>query len=323
MQKLSITSVKTTQWLQAGMIATGVAILSASPVRAFSFTFDYSYDTNGFFAQQDRRDALTAAAGFFEARITDELTAIAPSGTNSWNATFSNPGDGSNTSVSNLSVSANTILVYAGGYDLSGNTLGLGGPGGYGASGQLSFFNTLKRGQTGASAPNPTDVGIWGGAITFDTLTNWNFSVSNGPGSNQSDFLSVALHELGHLLGLGTSASWNNTVTSGNPPTFTGTTSVGAFGSSIPLESDYGHWKEGTQSKLPGTNIAQEAAMDPTITVGTRKLLTELDFAALDDIGWDVKPAGSSPTPVPAPSLLFGAIGFGLRLLAKRKAPAI
>jgi hypothetical protein len=321
MQKLSITAVKTTQWLQAGLFATGVAVLSASPVRALSFTFDYSYDTNGFFAQQDRRDALTAAAGFFEARITDELTAIAPSGTNSWDAKFFNPGNGSNTSVTNLSIGANTLLVYAGGYDLSGNTLGRGGPGGYSARGQSSFFNTLERGQTGASASPITDVGIWGGAITFNTLTTWNFSVSNGPASSQSDFLSVALHELGHLLGLGTADSWDNTI-SGNPPTFTGTESVGAFGSPIPVESDYGHWQEGTQSKLPGTNITQEAAMDPSITVGTRKLLTELDFAALKDIGWQVKPAGNSPTPVPAPSLLFGAIGFGLRLLAKRKAPA-
>ncbi|HMP05649.1 MAG TPA: dockerin type I domain-containing protein, partial [Lacipirellulaceae bacterium] len=37
-----------------------------------------------------------------------------------------------------------------------------------------------------------------------------------------------------------------------------------------------------------GTNTVQEAAMDPEITVGTRKLLTSLDAAALADIGWSI-----------------------------------
>ena len=51
--------------------------------------------------------------------------------------------------------------------------------------------------------------------------------------------------------------------------------------------------------------LAQEAVMDPTITVGTRKTLTELDLAFLRDLGF---------TTVPEPSrmlLLFvGAVGL-------------
>src|SRR5690606_2650504 len=48
------------------------------------------------------------------------------------------------------------------------------------------------------------------------------------------------------------------------------------------LDSDLSHWRSGTFSR------GQEAAMDPTLTTGARKLLTPLDFAALDDIGWEI-----------------------------------
>jgi hypothetical protein len=41
-------------------------------------------------------------------------------------------------------------------------------------------------------------------------------------------------------------------------------------------------------SRIYGTNTPQEAAMDPEITVGRRKRLTQLDAAALVDIGWEV-----------------------------------
>ena len=41
------------------------------------------------------------------------------------------------------------------------------------------------------------------------------------------------------------------------------------------------------------TDDGQEAVMDPTIKTGTRKLPTPLDFAVLDDIGWQILPAGS------------------------------
>jgi hypothetical protein len=33
--------------------------------------------------------------------------------------------------------------------------------------------------------------------------------------------------------------------------------------------------------------VTQEAAMDPSITVGTRKLFTDLDYAGLADVGWE------------------------------------
>jgi hypothetical protein len=45
-----------------------------------------------------------------------------------------------------------------------------------------------------------------------------------------------------------------------------------------------GHWADGTLSG------GREAAMDPSVTLGTRKTYTPLDFAGLADIGWTLLP---------------------------------
>jgi hypothetical protein len=307
--------VKTQQMIRISLIATGLALASSQPACSLSFVFDYSLDKRGFFADQERRDALQAAASFFESRITDNLTAITPGDGNSWTASIRDPNTGNSTAFSGPAIAANTLLIYAGGRDLDGGSIGVGGPGGYSARGSSSFFDSLKRGQVGAvTGAGATDVGIWGGTIAFDTRTNWNFSISDPPTSfRQNDFLSVALHELGHVLGLGTADSWDNKATTG---AFTGPNVTSLVGGSVPLQPDLYHWLEGTESTLPGTTILQEAAMDPTITVGKRKLFTDLEFAALRDIGWEVQP---NTQQVPTPSLLFGAIGLFTRLWSKRK----
>ena len=60
----------------------------------------------------------------------------------------------------------------------------------------------------------------------------------------------------------------------------------------VPLNAQVSHWADGTQSDVtsPLTLASQEVAMDPTIFNGTRKYFTELDFAALDDVGWQLIP---------------------------------
>lgn len=68
-----------------------------------------------------------------------------------------------------------------------------------------------------------------------------------------------------------------------------------------------GHWIEGLDSIIYGTTTPQETAMDPSVTLGTRKLFTELDVASLSDIGWSI-----IPEPSAAALLLLGA-GWGLR----------
>jgi hypothetical protein len=60
------------------------------------------------------------------------------------------------------------------------------------------------------------------------------------------------------------------------------------YGGLVPLSADKSHWDEDTMSVVYGTATSQEAAMDPDLTVGTRKKLTDLDVAALTDLGWTV-----------------------------------
>ena len=280
----------------------GVVVLSAATAHArITLDFDFGYDVNGFFSTstangQAARAALLYAADAYSDRFLDTFSAISPDGTtNRWQPQVFNPADGTVLTLSNVSVAANAIKIYAGGYDLPDNTLGLGGRGGYIETyGTSSFLNAVStRGQAGAGASPATDYGPWGGSIRFDTLVNWNFSIANAPTSNsQNDFLSVALHELGHMMGVGSAASFTalSQTVNGNF-VFTGTKSTALYGANVPL-ANAGHVTAVTSS-VTG-NETQVVAMSPSLTTGTRKLLTKLDWALFDDLGWDLARPGDA-----------------------------
>ena len=283
--------------------------LSVEPleVRALlsvSATINYDFDTLNFFDTTAKRDTLQAAADEIVSRFQDDLEAIAPGGSNSWSAVFFNPATGATQNVSNLNVAADEIIIYAGGRNLGGS-LGQGGPGGFSASGSTSFRNTVQfRGEPGASGSSPTDFGPWGGSVTFDTTTTWHFGETTaGLGSGEFDFYSVALHELGHLFGFGTSDSFSTYVSGSS---FTGPESVAAYDGSgnVPLHAGAGHWANGT------SDGGQETAMDPSIAAGTRKEFTALDYAGLDDVGWEIDLNEPTQTKLVA-SDLAGSDWFG------------
>jgi Matrixin len=274
-----------------------LGVLASGPhAEAISIVFDYSLDTNNFFNTQAKRDVLDTAAAVFEV-FTDSLDAIVPGtvynqGTPSefsdtWQASFTHPGTGAAYTITDMTVPADTLIVFAGGRNLSGNTLGIGGPGGFSANGISSFVDTVSgRGQAGATAPVPYDFGPWGGAVSFDTPNNWNYDPNTAPGPTQSDFLSVAVHELGHLLGFGTATSFDVLA---NGTTFSGAAATAEFGGNPALNFDQAHWQTGTTSFIPNGG-PQETSMDPDITDGQVKRFTLLDFAALKDVGWEVPP---------------------------------
>lgn len=251
---------------------------------------NYDYDSSGFFSAQERKDTLEQVASIFESAIGDELAAITPGGANNWTAIFNNPSTGAQVRLSNPQLAADQIVVYVGARNLS-SALGLGGPGGSSVSGTNDFVSdVLTRGQAGVN-PNgtdDTDVSLWGGTITFDSDASWHFSM-DPPTSGRNDFFSVALHEMGHVLGIGTVDSFSRLVNGSNQ--FVGTTAVAAYGGPIPMHGDRSHFASGTVSTLPGTATVQESAFDPQITTGSRKLLTTLDWGTLADIGWEVNVA--------------------------------
>ena len=317
----SITSYFGGCWRGVVALATGLALASLAR-GALTIQFDYSRDTTGFFtAHQERKDLLALAAGAFTSQLGDSFSAITPGSGNTWTAQPFDPNNpGSLLDIVDLAISANTIVVYAGATNLGGATLGIGGPGGYQvgstnapAQAQDWFNLVASRGQAGALAATPTDFGPWGGAITFSTTADWYFdsdpTTTGDLPTGKSDFYSVAVHELGHLLGLGTAGSWDAQV-SGN--VFTGAASTAAKGGTVNVSPDLGHWAEGTMSTVVGTAVVQEAEMDPTLTTGTRKFFTVLDYAGLQDVGWQV-----SVIPEPAGVAWVAALG-ALALAAQR-----
>lgn len=280
---------------------------------ALTIVIDYTYDTNGFFNTGSAdglaaRARIESAAGSLSGWLADSWGAIniGTSG-NTWTAQFFDPSSTTIISrVNDLSIANNTFLVFVGAYNLGTNVLGSGGPGGYNVSGTQSYFNSVvTRGDT-------TGFVNWGGSLAFNnTNTVWSFEESTAGLAGKNDFYSVAAHELVHALGFGIAGLpfWDINVSGGN---FIGVNSVAANGGNpVPLTPDTGHWANNTNSQVYLTNIAQEASMTPSLTTGTRKLLTTLDMAALSDLGYNV---------VPEPSTyLLLILGMGLVIIARRK----
>lgn len=301
---------------RAARAATQVLLLAtvASGASAnVNIVFDYSYDTNNFFSDAARKSVLEAAALTFESRLTDSLTAITSGSGGTFNVNFLNPNNFSPVvplSISNFSVAANEVRVFVGGGTLPGATLGVGGPGGFGVSGATQVFlgNAVSRGQAGALLATETDFGPWGGAISFNSATSWHFDTtpsSLDPMGGAFDFYSVAVHELAHVLGMGTADSWDSRVV--------GTNFVGTAAGTRALSVDKGHWAVGTMSTVGVTS--QEAAMSPSISANQRKYFTTLDYAGMQDIGWQV-----SAVPEPATWLMWGVGGAAWLGLRRRAA---
>jgi hypothetical protein len=283
--------------------AAGLAFAPSAHAR-ITFDFDYSLDSGFFTTNPAAKTALERAATVFSDRLLDNLTDITPGNGNTWNTDFTNPSTGVETFIYDLTIPANSIKVYIGGAALGGS-LGQGGRGGFHGNGDSTFLSKLQyRGQLAAADTPPRDFAWWGGTISFNKNVAWNFNL-DGPVGGKNDFLTVATHELAHVLGFGTSPAWRAWLTP--VPVTGGTQYIGPFtgpkamklnnNTAVPLETPSGtsnaqHFKNSLMSTAGG--VAQETLMDPDITTGTRKKITLLDWAALDDIGWDLARGGDA-----------------------------
>lgn len=282
----------------------GLVIISLCAVlpckAAVEFQFDYTYDSSGFFAPGSAaRSTLEAVGNFYRLVLEDNLSAINSSDTRYYTGYTFRPDTGADIILEDIDVPENALRVYVGACDLGNNVAGQSAAGWYSASfAQYEdyqwYVDAIARGQGSISdvqGPSATEFAPWGGALSIDADANWNFDYKNNPAAGQVDLYSVIVHELAHILGVGFADSWDNSIT-GN--LFHGPTAMAQYGSAIPVTSDspdmsvHDHWASGTQSAVFGGYGSQEALMTPAISLGKSKEFTELDAAALDDIGWEI-----------------------------------
>ncbi|MFO0935196.1 MAG: FG-GAP-like repeat-containing protein [Gemmataceae bacterium] len=267
----------------------GFTILEDRLTPALTIQLDYTYDNpanggSGFFSDPQKKAVLQQAANDLASHIQSTPAAIIPGGINSWTATFFNPSNGTQTSVPNLTIPTGTILIYVGAMALGSNEAGQGGTGGYSSSGTQSFLNTVRtRGMPSFSS--------WGGALSFDTTVSWYTGSSPSIPHGMTDLYTVATHEMGHVLGFGTSAQFTQYTTGAY---FVGPNAETANQNRpIALSYDLAHWAQGT------TSNGQPTSMQPELLPTVRYGFSSLDYAALQDLGWQVS---STPTSPPAAS---------------------
>ena len=234
----------------------------------FSIKLDFSYDTSGYFNDTDRRAPVAKAAALWSEIIQDDFTEI-PTGSS---FSIRNPSKADGNLTITLDEPIEDLLIYVGARNLSGNTLGIGGPSGYSLEGDVysARISDDFRGLGPTSDYEP-----WAGVLTFDDEANWNFGLDE-PSSDESDLLTVALHEIAHVLGVGTASTFFEL---SSDEKFLGlNTKKLNNGVPLPLHEDGAHVEDGYNDDL--------ILMDPTSTTGTRNSISEFDKAILADLGY-------------------------------------
>ncbi|MEP1646549.1 dockerin type I domain-containing protein [Rhodopirellula bahusiensis] len=256
---------------------------------------DFSLDSSNFFTTRhpQAKAAMQAVVNQMVDRFNDTLAAVNPPTRSQiqWQPAVLDPRTGGLTALpQSFRAAANEIVIYVRGNNLTGLTRGLGGYNSFGVGYNCpdqacvneanAFINNLNtRGETGAAASTPSDFAPVVGAITIDTRSevNWNFGAVGTGDTGQSDFRAVVAHEFAHVLGFGTAPSFNRYVSGGR---FSGPKANAVFPGSanVPLHGS-SHLADSVRDVVPTTMTSR---FDGT--------LSELDFAILDDIGWELTP---------------------------------
>jgi hypothetical protein len=344
-----------------------VFLTALIPLKGIEIKVDYRYDTQGFFDNPAAKMVIEAAAARWSRIVNQTLLPVNMKDGDLVDGRFEiiHPGTGKNHVLSaaaskatdfyfkvgqpaadeylgGFSLDEDVWILYVGGRNLDG--AGRGAPIG-GAINLASVYadpeSFLNRGfNLGVSS-----LTVIGGTVSFDLDRNWSFEFLQPEGGISLDFYSIALHEIGHCLGLNARsvAEFHDLI---EEDRFVGDNAVKALeidagkevvGLEIVKSSsqDY-HWRDGEyHSKIfplgmplyfgtVGAGNLQNLLMEPVFNVGgdvTRFEITNVDAAALKDIGWSV--ISEDPPRGPDLDLEIGASnngGLSIRLMSEEGA---
>ena len=270
---------------------------------AISIVLDYSYDTGSYFSDE-RKYIAEQAAYAFESRLQSESFGhldpaqygssinfyVSTKNPTSMASLQMNPANA--TSEGNKFGDENKIVILMGAKSVgtTNQYLAVANSGfGYSGVNDGTFLNYWQN--TRNSTSNFDSVG---GSISFnssytfyddtDLTTHTDATTSGLP-----DFYSVMVHEIGHIMGFSNVwDAWNNNLSGNN---WTGTNGKAAYSNqNVPMDAaSKSHFGTLNTSHI---GCACHPSMNTTSPNNTRRGFSELDFALLKDIGYNVS---SSP----------------------------
>jgi hypothetical protein len=126
----------------------------------------------------------------------------------------------------------------------------------------------------------------WAVGITFGCARDFFFDPTpktddDVASQGKLDFLNTAMHEMGHVLGFGSSNTYE-LLRSEDDSEFLGPIATGLYGGPVPLAPGGGHFQD---DLLWDGDVV---LMDPDSANGERTYPTALDLAVLEDIGYEI-----------------------------------
>lgn len=262
-------------------------VQSLPATHQFKIEFDYSLDSQGYFKNNPGRQRDLEAAGQYWSEHIQENFATVGAGTQLY---LNNPETDQWQYVT-AGTNIDDIRIFVGAKDLNNGSTA------HAAAGNAYMYSgdSLDSRYHSSQEFMP-----WVGSITFDsqptfsdgTATSWWFDPtpkdgSDAPtaGNNKYDFVTVAIHEIGHVLGISSGiTAYQAEKDPFNSNSFIGVNAVAANGGRpIPLI-------DGTHPNGNNGNFSQEVVMayGGYSYVGHRVGPSSIDFGMLSDIGYRI-----------------------------------